>query len=83
MRMINSSGESLLGRLFNIVLPMILQFQSGCGNKLWGAWNDAVEEACEAGVGVIAEPGGRSIRDKDAIDCCNKHGVSLFFTNVL
>jgi phosphoribosylaminoimidazolecarboxamide formyltransferase/IMP cyclohydrolase len=47
------------------------------------AWNDAVEEACEAGVGVIAEPGGRSIRDKDAIDCCNKHGVSLFFTNVL
>ncbi|KAJ9181176.1 hypothetical protein P3X46_009332 [Hevea brasiliensis] len=45
------------------------------------AWNDAVEEACEAGIGVIAEPGG-SIRDKDAIDCCNKHGVSLLFTNV-
>ncbi|EEF31664.1 bifunctional purine biosynthesis protein PurH [Ricinus communis] len=45
------------------------------------AWNDAVEEACEAGVGVIAEPGG-SIRDKDAIDCCNKYGVSLIFTNV-
>ncbi|XP_050226389.1 uncharacterized protein LOC126676267 [Mercurialis annua] len=45
------------------------------------AWNDAVEEACEAGVGVIAEPGG-SIRDKDAIDCCNKYGVSLVFTNV-
>ena len=38
MRMINSSGESLLGRLFNIVLPMILQFQSGCGNKLWGVF---------------------------------------------
>ncbi|KDP24627.1 hypothetical protein JCGZ_25543 [Jatropha curcas] len=45
------------------------------------AWNDAVEEACEAGVGAIAEPGG-SIRDKDAIDCCNKYGVSLLFTNV-
>ncbi|XP_054815879.1 uncharacterized protein LOC129315829 [Prosopis cineraria] len=45
------------------------------------AWNDAVEEACQSGIGVIAEPGG-SIRDKDAIDCCNKYGVSLLFTNV-
>ncbi|XP_047319987.1 bifunctional purine biosynthesis protein PurH-like isoform X2 [Impatiens glandulifera] len=45
------------------------------------AWNDAVEEACENGISVIAEPGG-SIRDVDAIDCCNKYGVSLLFTNV-
>ncbi|XP_060959614.1 uncharacterized protein LOC115706092 isoform X2 [Cannabis sativa] len=45
------------------------------------AWKDAVEEACENGIGVIAEPGG-SIRDGDAIDCCNKYGVSLVFTNV-
>ncbi|KAK8629828.1 hypothetical protein V6N13_078653 [Hibiscus sabdariffa] len=45
------------------------------------AWKDAVEEACESGVGVIAEPGG-SIRDGDAVDCCNKYGVSLLFTNV-
>ncbi|XP_010276221.1 PREDICTED: uncharacterized protein LOC104611013 [Nelumbo nucifera] len=45
------------------------------------AWNDAVEEACQNGIGVIAEPGG-SIRDGDAIDCCNKYGVSLLFTNV-
>ncbi|KAL6209718.1 hypothetical protein ACLB2K_020658 [Fragaria x ananassa] len=45
------------------------------------AWKDAVEEACESGVSVIAEPGG-SIRDGDAIDCCNKYGVSLVFTNV-
>ncbi|XP_057970948.1 uncharacterized protein LOC131159793 isoform X2 [Malania oleifera] len=45
------------------------------------AWKDAVEEACESGIGVIAEPGG-SIRDGDAIDCCNKYGVSLVFTKV-
>ncbi|TXG69296.1 hypothetical protein EZV62_004231 [Acer yangbiense] len=45
------------------------------------SWKDAVEEACESGVGVIAEPGG-SIGDGDAIDCCNKYGVSLVFTNV-
>lgn len=45
------------------------------------AWKDAVEEACESGIGVIAEPGG-SIRDQDAVDCCNKYGVSLLFTDV-
>ncbi|XP_021724460.1 uncharacterized protein LOC110691812 isoform X2 [Chenopodium quinoa] len=45
------------------------------------AWNDAVEEACQSGVSVIAEPGG-SIRDKDAVDCCNKYGVSLVLTEV-
>ncbi|XP_071931770.1 uncharacterized protein [Coffea arabica] len=45
------------------------------------AWNDAVEEACQSGISVIAEPGG-SIRDVDAIDCCKKYGVSLLFTNV-
>ncbi|CAL9090750.1 unnamed protein product [Musa acuminata var. zebrina] len=45
------------------------------------AWKDAVEEACEKGIGVIAEPGG-SIRDGDAVECCNKYGVSLLFTNV-
>lgn len=45
------------------------------------AWKDAVEEACESGISVIAEPGG-SIRDQDAVDCCNKYGVSLLFTDV-
>lgn len=45
------------------------------------AWKDAVEEACEAGVGAIVEPGG-SIRDQDAIDCCNKYGVPLLFTTI-
>ncbi|KQJ89323.1 hypothetical protein BRADI_4g24880v3 [Brachypodium distachyon] len=45
------------------------------------AWKDAVEEACEKGIGVIAEPGG-SMRDKDSVDCCNKYGVALLFTGV-
>ncbi|KAJ0980818.1 hypothetical protein J5N97_009073 [Dioscorea zingiberensis] len=45
------------------------------------AWKDAVEEACKNGIKVIVEPGG-SIRDQDVIDCCNKYGVSLLFTNV-
>ncbi|KAM1647746.1 hypothetical protein PS2_009108 [Malus domestica] len=39
------------------------------------------EEACQSGVSVITEPGG-SIREGDAIDCRDKYGVSLLFTNV-
>jgi phosphoribosylaminoimidazolecarboxamide formyltransferase/IMP cyclohydrolase len=45
------------------------------------AWNDAVEDACKAGVQVIVQPGG-SKRDQDAIDCCNKHEVAMLFTGV-
>ncbi|GJP32039.1 hypothetical protein CLOM_g16583 [Closterium sp. NIES-68] len=45
------------------------------------AWGDAVEAACQAGVAVIIQPGG-SVRDQDAIDCCNKYGVAMVFTNV-
>ncbi|CAI7839292.1 unnamed protein product [Closterium sp. NIES-54] len=45
------------------------------------AWGDAVEAACEAGVSVIIQPGG-SVRDQDAIDCCDKYGVAMAFTNV-
>lgn len=45
------------------------------------SWNDAVEKACQAGVAAIAHPGG-SVRDQDAIDCCNKYGVVLVTTGV-
>eukprot|EP00897_Mesotaenium_endlicherianum_P010343 jgi/Mesen1/9337/ME000061S08783 len=45
------------------------------------AWNDGVEAACKGGVTVIAQPGG-SLRDQDAIDCCNKYGVAMLFTGV-
>jgi len=45
------------------------------------AWGDSVEIACQAGVSVIAHPGG-SMRDQDAVDCCNKYGVVLLTTGV-
>lgn len=45
------------------------------------SWNDSVEIACQAGVGAIVHPGG-SMRDQDAIDCCNKYGVVLLTTGV-
>lgn len=43
------------------------------------SWGDTVEMACQAGVAAIAHPGG-SIRDQDAVDCCNKYGVALATT---
>jgi phosphoribosylaminoimidazolecarboxamide formyltransferase / IMP cyclohydrolase len=43
------------------------------------SWGDSVEIACQAGVVAIAHPGG-SMRDQDAIDCCNKYGVVLMTT---
>eukprot|EP00803_Ostreobium_quekettii_P000663 evm.model.scf_287.8 EVM.evm.TU.scf_287.8 scf_287:70150-72214(-) len=45
------------------------------------SWGDAVEKACQAGVSAIAHPGG-SMRDQDAVDCCNKYGVALVTTGI-
>jgi AICAR transformylase/IMP cyclohydrolase PurH len=35
----------------------------------------------QAGVAAIAHPGG-SIRDTDAVECCNKYGVAIVTTGV-
>jgi len=43
------------------------------------SWGDSVELACQAGVKAIVHPGG-SMRDQDAIDCCDKYGVALLTT---
>ena len=45
------------------------------------SWNDSVEIACRAGVAAIAHPGG-SLRDGDAVACCNQYGVALCTTGV-
>lgn len=45
------------------------------------SWGDSVEIACQAGVAAIVHPGG-SLRDEDAVACCNKYGVALLTTGV-
>ena len=40
---------------------------------------DVVEAAAAAGIKAIVQPGG-SIRDKDSIEACNKHGIAMVFT---
>jgi phosphoribosylaminoimidazolecarboxamide formyltransferase/IMP cyclohydrolase len=40
---------------------------------------DSVEIAHEAGVSSVIQPGG-SVRDKDSVDFCNSHNMSMVFT---
>ena len=40
---------------------------------------DSVEIAGKAGIKAVIQPGG-SIRDKDSIDYCNQHQISMVFT---
>lgn len=40
---------------------------------------DCVELAHKAGITAVVQPGG-SIKDKDSIDYCNAHGLSMVFT---
>ena len=42
---------------------------------------DSVEIAHKAGIKAVIQPGG-SIRDKDSIDYCNKHGLAMIFTGI-
>jgi phosphoribosylaminoimidazolecarboxamide formyltransferase/IMP cyclohydrolase len=42
---------------------------------------DNVEAAAAAGVTAIIQPGG-SVKDKDSIDACDRHGIAMLFTGV-
>ncbi len=42
-------------------------------------FDDCVEAAASAGIGLIVQPGG-SIRDQDSIDACNRHAIPMYFT---
>jgi phosphoribosylaminoimidazolecarboxamide formyltransferase/IMP cyclohydrolase len=44
-------------------------------------FKDTVEAAAKAGVKAIIQPGG-SIRDKESIEECDKHGIAMVFTGV-
>lgn len=70
------------GFLQNIFVPCLFQGSVMASDAFFPfSWNDAVEKACQAGVAAIAHPGG-SMRDEDAVACCNKYGVVLVTTGV-
>ena len=43
------------------------------------ARNDAVEDACKAGVTAIIQPGG-GVRDDEAAEVCDEYGVAMVFS---
>ncbi|ERI94452.1 phosphoribosylaminoimidazolecarboxamide formyltransferase/IMP cyclohydrolase [Clostridiales bacterium oral taxon 876 str. F0540] len=44
-------------------------------------FSDVASEAAKYNIKAIIQPGG-SIRDKDSIEVCNEHGISMIFTGV-
>jgi phosphoribosylaminoimidazolecarboxamide formyltransferase/IMP cyclohydrolase len=44
-------------------------------------FRDNIDEAAQAGVTAIAQPGG-SVRDADCIAACDEHGLAMIFTGV-
>lgn len=42
---------------------------------------DSVQQAAEAGVTAIIQPGG-SVRDQESIDMANKHNIAMVFTGI-
>jgi phosphoribosylaminoimidazolecarboxamide formyltransferase/IMP cyclohydrolase len=44
-------------------------------------FRDGIDEAAKAGVTAVIQPGG-SIRDQEAIDAANEHGMAMVFTGV-
>ncbi len=51
------------------------------GSDAFFPFSDNIERAKKSGVKYIAEPGG-SIRDDIVIECCNKYGISMAFTQM-
>jgi phosphoribosylaminoimidazolecarboxamide formyltransferase / IMP cyclohydrolase len=44
-------------------------------------FRDNVDQAAEAGITAIVQPGG-SMRDADSIQACDQHGLAMVFTGV-
>ena len=63
-------------RTFNFVLEGAVM-----ASDAFFPFPDCVEIADGVGVKAVIQPGG-SIRDKDSIDYCNQHGVSMVVTGV-
>ncbi len=51
------------------------------GSDAFFPFADSIELAAKAGITGIIEPGG-SKRDQEVIDACNRHGITLVFTDV-
>ncbi len=51
------------------------------GSDAFFPFSDNIERAHKSGVKYVVEPGG-SVRDKDAIEACDKYGMVMVFTGI-
>jgi phosphoribosylaminoimidazolecarboxamide formyltransferase/IMP cyclohydrolase len=49
------------------------------GSDAFFPFRDGVDQAAEAGVRAIVQPGG-SVRDAEVIEAANEHGIAMVFT---
>ncbi len=78
-------GAGQMSRVDSVVLACLKAGARGRGSVLvsdaFFPFRDGIDEAAKGGVAVIAQPGG-SIRDQDAIDACDEHGIAMLFTGM-
>jgi phosphoribosylaminoimidazolecarboxamide formyltransferase/IMP cyclohydrolase len=54
---------------------------SSLGSDAFFPFRDGVDQAAEAGVRAIVQPGG-SVRDEEVIAAADEHGIAMVFTGV-
>jgi phosphoribosylaminoimidazolecarboxamide formyltransferase/IMP cyclohydrolase len=78
-------GAGQMSRVDSVVLACLKAGARARGSVLvsdaFFPFRDGIDEAAKGEVAVIAQPGG-SIRDQDAIDACNEHGIAMVFTGM-
>ncbi len=78
-------GAGQMSRVDSVILACLKAGPRARGSVLvsdaFFPFRDGIDEAAKGGVAVIAQPGG-SIRDQEAIDACNEHGIAMLFTGM-
>ncbi len=78
-------GAGQMSRVDSVILACLKAGDKAKGSVLvsdaFFPFRDGVDEAAKGGVRVIAQPGG-SIRDQEAIDACDEHGIAMVFTGM-
>ncbi len=79
------TGAGQMSRVDSVILACLKAGERAKGSVLvsdaFFPFRDGIDEAAKGGVRVIAQPGG-SIRDQEAIDACNEHGIAMVFTGM-
>ena len=64
-----------------IALPQSLAHGSACASDAFFPFADGLLQAVEAGATAVIQPSG-SMRDKEAIEAADAHGIAMVFTGV-